>query len=172
MSPSCLQGLEQATVSLLLMVLQSSFPTPWHDDLFGRWSMWQLQPVPAPRARKKRRPDLYKLYGGHKAGPRAFPVGSSAWGEESRRRWDTHAHTHVFLCLSLHLNIQRIRRQKSRSPVGFAAQGRGVRGVQSTAPWQAGASGADKPAPQGHPEDFGSRLSQPCQPFKHPAHTH
>lgn len=48
----------------------------------------------------------------------------------------------------------------------------GVSGEQSGAPWQAGARGDDEPAPRGRPEDFGSRLSQPCQPFKHPAHTH
>lgn len=100
---------------------------------------------------------------------------ASARGKGSRRRWDTHAHTHVFLCLlqlPQHLNIQRTRRRRSSSPVGFPAHGGVQRGAESTASWQAGARGDDEPAPQGHPEHFGSRLSQPCQPFKHPAHTH
>lgn len=136
--------------------LVSPTRTPRLDDLFGHWSMWQLQAVPAPRAGEKRRPDLYKLY----CGPGDF----SARGEQHRKGWNMH--TRFFLCLSplpQHFNTQRTGWQRSSSPMG--APGRGSAGGRG---WrQAGAGGDDEP--QDHPEDFVSRLSQPCQPFEHPA---
>lgn len=140
-------------------------PSP-HDDLFGHWSMWQLQQVRAPRARKKDILILTNRTVVVTRGCTAIPGDSSARAKESRRSWDTHTHTRIFLCLPRVFPVFKHpnnpgQRSSPRAP-WMGLEARRSRAQLRGPPVPEVSWGA---APQGHPGDVGFRLSQSCQAF-------